>query len=61
VFASAWLVRPVVNSLFQNVADAEPWMFLSICVSFTISTGAACVIPAMKAAQTNPVEALRYE
>ena len=61
VFASAWLVRPLVNSLFQNVADAEPWMFLSICVSLTISTGAACVIPAIKAARTNPVEALRHE
>ena len=58
-FASAWLVRPLVNSVFQNVENAEPWMFLSI--GLTVSTGAACVIPAIKAAQTNPVEALRYE
>jgi ABC-type lipoprotein release transport system permease subunit len=36
-------------------------MFLSIGLSLTVSTGAACVIPAIKAAQTNPVEALRYE
>src|SRR5438093_854833 len=61
VFASAWLVRPLVNSLFQNVADAEPWMFLSIGLSLAVATGAACVIPAIKAAQTNPVETLRYE
>ncbi len=61
VFASAWLVRPVVNSIFRNVADAEPWMFLSVGLSLAVATGAACVIPAIKAAQTNPMEALRYE
>ena len=39
----------------------SPWVFLG-CIAFAVITGAISgIIPAMNAAKTNPVKALRYE
>ena len=61
ILASWSFVHPVVQALFYNIAEAEPWMWLGVGVVLTASMGAACLRPALKAGRVNPMEALRYE
>jgi predicted permease len=61
IIASLLFVHPVVQALFQNVADAEQWMWFGVGLLLTASMGAACLRPAFRASRVNPMEALRYE
>ncbi|MCI0538818.1 MAG: ABC transporter permease [Verrucomicrobiales bacterium] len=61
IVTSIWLVRPLIHALFYNVAEAELWMFLAIGFAVTISSGVACMLPAIRGSRVPPMEALRHE
>ena len=52
--------RALSNELFE-VSSSDPATFLSIPALLTIIIIAACLIPALRAARLNPVDALRSE
>jgi len=61
IITSVSFVYPVVQALFYNVAEAQPWMFLGVGFLLTGTMGIACLLPAFRAGRVNPMEALRYE
>ncbi len=50
-----------IESLLFGVAPADPWAFAAVVLTLGVAGGVACWLPARRAAQINPIEALRYE
>jgi putative ABC transport system permease protein len=50
-----------VRSLLFGVAPADPWAIAAVVVTLGFVGGLACWLPARRAANVNPMEALRYE
>jgi ABC-type lipoprotein release transport system permease subunit len=58
-FASAWQ-RQMAEQLYE-VNATDPWTFAAIASLLLLVALIACWLPARKAAQVDPLEALRYE
>jgi ABC-type antimicrobial peptide transport system permease subunit len=58
---AAFGVSRVLASLLVNMTPTDPATFLSISVLLSVITLTACVIPARRAMQLDPVHALRTE
>ncbi|HEX4231102.1 MAG TPA: ABC transporter permease [Bryobacteraceae bacterium] len=57
---SAALARVIANLLF-GVRALDPWTYAGTSLILVIIAALACLIPARRAAQLNPIEALRNE
>ncbi len=57
---AALLSRGLAILLF-NVEPWDPWIFASVVVTLSLAGLIACLIPAKRATQVDPMTALRYE
>lgn len=60
LLAALWLTRIMEHLLFE-VSPDDPGTFVGVAMILTGVALLACYLPARKAAQVNPTEALRYE
>jgi predicted permease len=60
IVLALWLTR-LMESLLYDVAPNDPSTFVLIAVLLAVTVQAACWVPALKAAQLDPLAALRYE
>lgn len=51
----------LLGDLIYNVSPRDPVVFLAALVLMAMSAAVACVLPAWRAARTDPVTALRAE
>ena len=51
----------LLRGFLFNVAPTDPWAIGGAAVLMLVVAGAACYVPARRAANANPVEALRFE
>ncbi len=58
---AAWSLTRLMASLLYDAQATDPGMFAAVALLLGITTVAACVGPAVKAASIDPTEALRYE
>jgi putative ABC transport system permease protein len=59
--AGALVLTRVMSSMIHGVGRADPITFVSVTIVFVLTTVLACLLPALKAAWVEPMEALRYE
>lgn len=57
----ALLLTPMMGGLLLNVNPRDPGVFLGVALVLIAATLGACWIPAQRATQVDPMEALRYE
>jgi putative ABC transport system permease protein len=55
------ILSPVVRALFYNVSPLDPAVLAGACATLVIAGGAACALPAWRAASVDPSIALRNE
>ena len=60
-FAGALALTRFLGSQLYGVDPTDPLTLFSACVALTCIAGAACWIPAQRAAKVHPMSALRYE
>jgi predicted permease len=60
LLAAFWLTRLLRHQLFE-VSPTEPGIFIAVVVVLTAIALLACLLPARRAAQVHPMDALRYE
>jgi putative ABC transport system permease protein len=58
---AAWILRRAIAQLVFGISPADPPTFLSAAAVLVILAGAACLVPARRAAKVDPIVALRYE
>jgi putative ABC transport system permease protein len=49
----------LLGSLLYNVSPYDPWLFGSALAAMTVTAVAACLLPAWRAARTDPARILR--
>jgi putative ABC transport system permease protein len=59
--SAAWALRQVVSGLVFGISPADPLTFISAAVLLIAFAGGASILPARRAASTDPVAALRHE
>ena len=59
--ACAFLLTRVVKSWLFNVSATDPLTFVAVPIFMLIVACCACLLPALKATQIDPVQALRQE
>ena len=59
--AAAWSLSRLLASLLYDAQANDPAIFLAVAILLGLTTVAACVGPALKAASIDPTVALRYE
>jgi len=59
--AAAITAGVYMESLLYGVKPTDPWAFAAVVLTLGVVGGIACWLPARRAAQVDPVEALRYE
>ena len=59
--AGSFALADVLNTLLFGVSAQDPGVFAGIALLLLAVTGVACLLPAFRATQVNPVEALRAE
>lgn len=57
----AFVSARLAGTLLFGVGNADPASYLAAALVFLAVASAACLLPARRAARTNPTEALRYE
>lgn len=60
VIMSLALTR-IMASQIWGVSATDPWTFSAVVLVILVASLAACLLPAHKATQVNPLNALRYE
>jgi macrolide transport system ATP-binding/permease protein len=58
---AAFSLAHYVESLLYQVKPADPWAFLGVLLTLGSVAGIACYLPARRAANVDPMAALRYE
>jgi putative ABC transport system permease protein len=59
--AGAWAATRLLKSMLFNVTPTDPWTFSAVAVLLFLVAVAACLLPARKATQVDPIVALRSE
>jgi ABC-type antimicrobial peptide transport system permease subunit len=57
----AFVSARLAGTLLFGVGNADPASYVAAALLFLAVASAACLLPARRAARTNPTEALRYE
>lgn len=55
------LATRILKSMLYQVSITDPWALLAVVASFTVAAFAGCYLPARRASQIDPSEALRAE
>lgn len=56
---AALALTKLLATLLYNVSPHDPWVFASALAVMTITAIAACLLPAWRAARTDPARVLR--
>jgi ABC-type antimicrobial peptide transport system permease subunit len=60
LFASYGLTRFLASQIW-GVSVTDPWTFVAVVIIISLVGLTACLLPARRAAQVDPLVALRYE
>jgi putative ABC transport system permease protein len=59
--AASLILTRLVSSVLYGVAPRDPFTFMASTVLVVVAAFLACYIPARRAAQVDPIVAMRYE
>jgi ABC-type antimicrobial peptide transport system permease subunit len=57
----AWATARLLRSLLVGVSFADPIAYVGVILALSAVAFVACLIPARRAAQVDPIVSLRYE
>jgi predicted permease len=57
----ALMARPLTGRLVAGISGTDPLTFFAALIIFAAIIGAACIVPARRASQVDPIQALRHE
>jgi ABC-type antimicrobial peptide transport system permease subunit len=57
----ALMARPLTGKLVAGISGTDPLTFVAALAIFTAIIAAACIVPARRASQVDPIQALRHE
>jgi len=59
--AGAVAATRLIRSLLAGVSPHDPWIFVAVSILLTLAALGANLVPARRAANVDPVDALRFE